>query len=222
MLRKIDLNMYLPQVIGDAKEIKAIMDTENIEFNKVCQVMERIHNNQFILTADEETLSWYEKVLLITPSDDLEKRRKKVLIEWNRKVLYTDRSLREILDELISKHKYKMTIHYDKYDLQLQLHFEDGEMNEYELYDLLRVLAPANLTLSIEVIFYKRVNVKSYYADNLYAFPITGDEFGDDLIDQENIIDEHKTIIKLHSTDMSLEDEPAYAGDKEHIEEDWK
>ena len=213
MLRKIDLNMYLPQVIGDAKEIRAIMDTENIEFNKVWQVMEKIHNNQFILTADEKTLSWYEKVLLITPKGDIEKRRTKVLIEWNRKVLYTDRGLREILDELISKHKYKMTINYNKYDFEFKLHFEDGDMDEYELYDLLRVIIPANLTISMEVVFYKKVNITTYYADNIYPFPIAGDVFGDDLIDLENIIDEHKTVIKIHNTEITTEDSPMYAGD---------
>ena len=222
MLRKIDLNMYLPQVIGDAKEIKAIMDTENIEFNKVWQVMERIHNNQFILTADEETLSWYEKVLLITPSGDLEKRRKKVLVEWNRKVLYTDRTLREILDELIEKHKYKMAINYNEYDFEFKLHFEDGDMDEYELYDMLRQIIPANLTISMEVVFYKKITITSYYADFIFPFPISGDVFGDDIIDLENIIDEHKTIVKIHSTDVTTEDGPAYSGDEEHIEEDWK
>lgn len=221
MSRFVDLNIYLPQVIGDAKEIKSIMDSENIEFNKLWEVMELVHDNQFIITADLETLKWYERVLKITPCGDLEQRRKIILFEWNRKVLYTDRSLRQMLDELLSKHKYKMTIEHNDYNFDFKLHFEDGDISEFEIYDMLRDIIPANLTISFEVVFYKKVVVTSYYADFVFPFPISGDILADDLVELDNVIDEHKTIIKVHNTDITTEDTPAYAGE-EHIEEDWK
>lgn len=222
MSRKVDLNIYLPQVIGDAKEIKGIMDSENIEFNKLWEIMDLVHDNQFILTADTKTLNWYENVLRIVPKGDIEQRRKIVLIKWNRKVLYTDRALRQMLDELISNHKYRMTIEYNEYNLDFKLHFEDGDISEFEIYDMLREIIPANLTISFEVIFYTRILITSYYADFIFPFPITGDVIADDLVELDNVIDEHKTVIRVHNTDVTTEDSPAYAGDDEHIEEDWK
>ena len=84
MIRNVNLLNHLPEYIKEYREIQEIMNTENPEFQLAINETEKILNNQFITTCDEEGISKYESMMKIYPlaSDTLESRKSRVLTRW--------------------------------------------------------------------------------------------------------------------------------------------
>lgn len=100
MVRDVDLTLYLPEFMKEYEEPKAVMSAENPEFTAVWTAADKVFNNHFVLTADEDGISRYEEMIGILPDagDSLEYRRQKVLAAWNNKLPYSYRVMVEALE----------------------------------------------------------------------------------------------------------------------------
>ncbi len=80
---------YLPQVVGQIKEMGEICNAEQPEFENVRKEIDRILLNMFITTSDEHGIARFEKELGIipTPGQSIEERRMIALIRTIRKKL---------------------------------------------------------------------------------------------------------------------------------------
>ena len=105
-MRKVDLNSYLPQVIGDAKEIIEMNRVEDIELTDIWKEADRNFWNRWILTSDERGLERYESLLQLEPEGSIDQRRRTAWYEWNKYIIYTDRSVRALLDGLLGADGY--------------------------------------------------------------------------------------------------------------------
>lgn len=152
MTRQVDLLSYLPLFVQDYREIQAIANAENPEFNFLFQELEKTKNNQFIPTCDEIGISRFERLLNIMPdeSDSLEERIKKVLIIWNDSIIYTYKGLIKILNDWLGKNNYSCELKYNEYTFVLELNIQNIiNINESELYTVLRRIIPANIMLDL-------------------------------------------------------------------------
>lgn len=80
---------YLPQVVGQIKEMGEICNAEQPEFKNVSKEIDQILRNMFITTSDERGIVRFEKELGIvpTPGQSIEERRMIALIRTTRKKL---------------------------------------------------------------------------------------------------------------------------------------
>lgn len=146
--RKVDLNSYLPKVIGEAKEIKEMNRVEDVEFNQFWERLNKMFNNRFILSADERGLERWEELLNIKPSGELEERRNKVYYEWNKSIKYTDRTVRKTLDGYLGKGNYTLNIRYEEYIVEFMINlFENPNLDLNKQFDDMREIIPANMGL---------------------------------------------------------------------------
>lgn len=82
-MSEIIINRY-PPVIKRIKVIREIAKAEDIEFEKLKNLVNEVTNNMFIFTANETGISRFEKMLNIKkPKADLEARRMQVAAKMN-------------------------------------------------------------------------------------------------------------------------------------------
>lgn len=85
MIREVDLLSYLPPFMQEYEETKKIAQTENPEFQKIWELIEDARNQLYYVTATEQGLSRFEKMLKIYPTseDTIESRRARIATIWN-------------------------------------------------------------------------------------------------------------------------------------------
>ena len=82
---------YLPPVLRDVTEFKAINDANEPEISLAWDGLDRVMANQFLDDADERGVSVWEQELKIHPkdTDTLAVRKARVKALWNRELPYT-------------------------------------------------------------------------------------------------------------------------------------
>jgi len=113
---------YVPLIYRNIKEFDTLIDVEDILFDEVEQKIEKIKNNQYVVTADAEGISMCERILRITPAatDTLEFRRARVINRLSTTPPFTFNLLKQRLDAIIGKNKWKAYIDYDNYTLYVE------------------------------------------------------------------------------------------------------
>ena len=150
MNRNVNLFDHLPTFIQVYREISHIMNTENPEFQLLCDESERIKNNQFIQTCDLTGIARFEKMLKIVPSPDdtLESRISRVLVRWNESVPYTWKVFLRKLDVLCGVGNYEIITNFNEYKMTIITHLDlYGQLDE--LHNLIDYLIPANMMVTI-------------------------------------------------------------------------
>ena len=141
-----DLRVYLPDFITEIKDIKEILDSENVEFGSLyCSITEAL-NNSFVITCNEETLIKYEKMLNIKPSlgESVDIRRKNVLEVFSDSVPYTLKAIEQRISKIQGNNNFDITFDEASYTLTIRVNIENGQINA--LNDMVRNL-PCNLVV---------------------------------------------------------------------------
>ena len=147
MLRDVDLIKYLPLFVAEYEEIQEITESENPEFRLAIKKVDQAKDNQFIISADEEGISRFEKLLGIRHKEkaNLEDRRKEILARWNDVSGYTYKGLILRLNQLLGVGNYEIYPRFDNYELELEYRNKAG----FESY--IREIIPANIALSTQL-----------------------------------------------------------------------
>jgi hypothetical protein len=150
MTKSVDLLSYWMPLLKNLKEFKEIAKAEEPELIYLLEAVEQTLANMFIDLANESGIVHFEKILGIIPEkgETLETRRFRVLSRWNRKEVYTDETLEELLISFCGEGKFEIVRKYEEYFLKIitQLYVKDA----FEIvYDLLQEILPCNLVLEL-------------------------------------------------------------------------
>ena len=149
MNKEIDLIQYLPLFVAEYKDIQQIMNTENPEFNLLAAEKEKIQNNQYIITCDENGIARFEQLLNIVPlpDDTLNSRISRCLMRWNETVPYTFRALKNRLDIMCGEGNYQLIPKFNDYELEVVVSLNLSGQAE-ELDNVLSYILPANIAVT--------------------------------------------------------------------------
>lgn len=151
MARQADILSYLPSFLQEVEQFQIYADITNPELNRIWELNEKLLRNQFILTADEEGITHFEKFPKLSPVGTLEERRQRLLDNWNLYPLFTRQVLYERLKNLCGEGHFELDIsHFSDYEIYLTLYPPlDGDLNE--IIDLFswNYMLPANLIYDI-------------------------------------------------------------------------
>lgn len=147
MARDVDLIKYLPLFVAEYEEMQEITESENPEFRLAIKTVDQAKENQFIISADEEGISRFERLLGIRPKEKatLEDRRKEILARWNDVSVYTYKGLILRLNQLLGVGNYEIYPRFDNYELELEYRNKTG------FEDYIREIIPAHLQLKTQV-----------------------------------------------------------------------
>lgn len=115
MFERTSTRELFPSVYNGVLEISVLSETDDVLLDQALAKLERTQLNQFILTADEETISVYEKMfsILANPTTEtLQFRRERILNRMSLQPPFTMRWLQNKLDEIIGVGKWNAYVDY--------------------------------------------------------------------------------------------------------------
>lgn len=142
----IDIKPYFPSLYNNILEIDNLVKVENDLFENINSEFDKAIRNEYVVTADKETIKRYETLLRITDGDDKELnfRRQRILNRLAMNMPFTIKALKQKLDELIGKGNYNVFVNTDKFTLYV----ESKILNQVwfnETYVTINKMKPANI-----------------------------------------------------------------------------
>lgn len=162
-IRTIDLKGYLPEVLKDVQEMRAIMETETPEVQALWQACEDCMNDQFITEATENGVARREKMLKIIPpaTDTLNDRKLRLLSRYNENIPYTRKMLMGMLDSLCGPDGYILQILTSAFTVNVKVELTVKKQEEI-IRDTLERILPYNMVFTVELIYNTWAKVKPY------------------------------------------------------------
>ena len=148
MLRQADLLSYLPSFMQEYREIAAVLNAENPEFDLILKRAENALDNEYITTADETGIKRFEKLLGLLPEEDdtIESRRAKVLALWFVSLPYTMRMLIKRLTLMCGADGFTVETDFEGYGISVITHFRVYSQL-LKLRAMLQEMIPANMVI---------------------------------------------------------------------------
>ena len=148
MDRDINLINYMPRMLSDKAEFKALCAAETIEVIKMREACQNLFSDQFISNATENGIKRVEKIMAIVPkgSDSLETRKFRLLARKNEKLPYTHTVLSQKMN-LLCGTNFELTPQFDTSQISVITHLErPGQVDELGM--LLERFIPVNLVIN--------------------------------------------------------------------------
>lgn len=145
---------YLPEFMRDFREIKFLTDKQQEQAETLWVSLDRIWNNQFIETLDEEGCARWEKMLKIRNKDtyNLAERRNKILGKMAEQRPFTMRSLERALRTLCGTDGYSVELDAAAYTLKIKIALKSKNMVS-DIKLLVDKIVPANLIVDTALMY---------------------------------------------------------------------
>ena len=159
------LRGQLPEYFRPISEFREILKAHGYSLDKLDETSEKVKDNNYIATCDEETIAYYEKLLGITYrfGDTMEYRRARVLQKYNTIVPFSIEFLRDKLTELYGEDGYEMSV--DSAACKLKIKVTSDRYGAIDLlYDLLWDVVPAHIQILANQQTTNRVPCRLYAA----------------------------------------------------------
>ena len=160
--RYINLKELLPLYLQEYSELAEIMDTETPEFRLLESRHNRMIDNRYIISCDEEGIARFEKILGMTPKSDdtLEDRIFRCLTKWNVCLPYNYAFLERKLKELCGT---EYAIDFDIPGQTMIVKIGIAQKNQYDsVVDILGEIVPCNILLNTELFYNQYKTLKPY------------------------------------------------------------
>lgn len=147
MFERTSTRELFPSVYDGVLEISVLSETDDVLLDQALAKLERTQLNQFILTADEETISVYEKMfsILANPTTEtLQFRRERILNRMSLQPPFTMRWLQNKLDGIIGIGKWNAYVDYANRTLYIESFVVDQQWFN-ELRITINRIKPCNL-----------------------------------------------------------------------------
>lgn len=168
----MELREYLPGAVEEIAEFCALMTAQQPEVNGLWERIYTALENQFVMTADEQTVARLEGILQIQPpaTATLEERRFAILVRFAQLLPFTLRTLTATLTDLLGPGNF--VIHsflLREYILQINLARQSAFMM-HELHRLLYLVIPCNLVINIGTEFTRQGGLRGYRHSELRQY----------------------------------------------------
>jgi hypothetical protein len=156
---------YLPRILREIREFKAIAGAEQGEIDALWAALEQILDDTFITTAGEAGIARFERMLKITPkaTDTLEERRNDLLARFAEFLPYTMRTLDNLMRSLCGEGRYEIDLRAAVYELDIFGTFR-SEPNFKDIEHMLDGMIPANLIWKLRLLWRTWGIVRDEYA----------------------------------------------------------
>lgn len=163
----INTVQYYPPHIADIEEFKRIAKVYDKKLQLIWDHIDQMQINRRFDEMDESECSRWETMLNIklTGEETLGDRRRNIKGIWTSGLPYTAKKFKEVLDAMIGADYYKLDINPKGKTMKVSLMLEVIAKDDY-IYNLMRAMAPADMVVTVEVIFNRYRNFRTYtYGD---------------------------------------------------------
>jgi Uncharacterized protein conserved in bacteria (DUF2313). len=165
------VNVELPEHVTNIKDISEYLKAKDIQMEKLSAAYDEVEADILISTSYESGIARREKILGITPQSTytLDERRFIVMSLWYDTVPYTEKKLRQRLDNLCGAGNYVLTIDYANQTATCKLNL--GSKNNYSaMCKLLDDLLPVHIVLTTTLLYNTHRVLSAYTHKQLSAY----------------------------------------------------
>lgn len=162
---------YLPDVLKDIREYRAIMTAEQPELEDGWALAEYALQESVLMTATDYGLKRWEDMIGITPkaTETPDERRFRILAFIAGDTPYTYRELERLLANLCGEDGYEIDLDHGAYTLSVKIALT--AKNNYDaVQDLLGKTLPANLVLYLDLKYNQHQHLTAARHRDLAAF----------------------------------------------------
>ena len=159
----IDTIRYFPQHVANIEEFKRIAAVYDKKLQVVWDDLSQMQTNKRFDDMDEEECSKWEQMLKIkiTGEETLGDRRRNIKGIWASGLTYTARKFKEVLDAMVGPEYYLLDINQANKTLKVDLML-DVIMKDTYIYNLMRAMAPADMIVTVSIVFNRNRAFKGY------------------------------------------------------------
>jgi len=159
----IDTIRYFPQHVANIEEFKRIAAVYDKKLQVVWDDLSQMQTNKRFDDMDEEECSKWEQMLKIkiTGEETLGDRRRNIKGIWASGLPYTARKFKEVLDAMVGPEYYLLDINQANKTLKVDLML-DVIMKDTYIYNLMRAMAPADMIVTVSIVFNRNRAFKGY------------------------------------------------------------
>lgn len=159
----IDTIRYFPQHVANIEEFKRIAAVYDKKLQVVWDDLSQMQTNKRFDDMDEEECSKWEQMLKIkiTGEETLGDRRRNIKGIWTSGLPYTARKFKEVLDAMVGPEYYLLDINQANKTLKVDLML-DVIMKDTYIYNLMRAMAPADMIVTVSIVFNRNRAFKGY------------------------------------------------------------
>lgn len=161
--REVDILEHWPPILQQIKEFIEIAKVENPYLEWLWNKIEEILDNQFIVSANEEGLARYERMLKLSvpATDTIETRRFRLLTKYQEQNPFTYKVLMNLLNSLLGEGKY--VLNRDVVNKTLTVKLELTVKGQFDaVVDMLERIVPQNMILTVELRYNTWEKIKSH------------------------------------------------------------
>lgn len=162
---------YLPPVLRDVREYRAIMSGEQSEIASAWTAASETLNNLFILHTNIAGIEKWERLLGITPqaTRSLSDRQFLVLALIGAQLPYTVGRLHEQLTALCGREGYAVALTHTSFTLEVKVNLI-AKNSFHDVDALLSRVIPANLIVDLKLIYNQHLTLAGFTHAQLGAF----------------------------------------------------
>lgn len=145
------LLQHLPEFYKDIREFRELSNTVTIEYDSLSSVLEKVENDQFVITSSETAIARREKDYEIVPDlsiETLDFRKRRLLARMQENVPYTVGYLRDLLDSLLGESTTQIELSTLLFELEVIVFVENASFY-LEIGRLLERIVPLNIFYKI-------------------------------------------------------------------------
>ena len=159
----IDTIRYFPQHVANIEEFNRIAAVYDKKLQVVWDDLSQMQTNKRFDDMDEEECSKWEQMLKIkiTGEETLGDRRRNIKGIWASGLPYTARKFKEVLDAMVGPEYYLLDINQANKTLKVDLML-DVIMKDTYIYNLMRAMAPADMIVTVSIVFNRNRAFKGY------------------------------------------------------------
>lgn len=167
----INTIQYYPPHIADIEEFKRIAKVYDKKLQLIWDNIDQMQTNRRFDEMDEAECSRWEEMLNIklTGEETLGDRRRNIKGIWTSGLPYTAKKFKEVLDAMIGSEYYLLDINRAKKTLKVDLML-DVIMQDKYIYNLMRAMAPADMIVTVSILFNRNRTFKGYTNADLKAY----------------------------------------------------
>lgn len=167
----IDTIRYFPQHIANIEEFKRIAAAYDKKLQVVWNNLSQMQTNKRFDDMDAVECGKWEQMLKIklTGEETLGDRRRNIKGIWTSGLPYTARKFKEVLDAMVGPEYYLLDINKANKTLKVDLML-DVIMKDTYIYNLMRAMAPADMIVTVSIVFNRNRAFKGYTNADLMKY----------------------------------------------------
>ena len=160
---------YLPDYYRQIKDFNELAATESAELDDLEAAVQRLFDDQFVMTASADAVKRRERMLGIQAdpqTESLDFRRKRLINRYSTKPPFTLRYLQEQLDALVGKGMTIVSVDVQNFILYVTTNIENANVFK-EVQHTVETIKPANMvyqqntSLRSDIGLRERINLRS-------------------------------------------------------------